>query len=91
MRFEWDEQKRIINIQRHGIDFRDAIDVFAGEIVTVEDARFDYGEQRFVSLGLLKERLIVIVHTETEDVIRFISARKATKYEQKRYFERIVD
>jgi len=91
MRFEWDEQKRIINIQKHGIDFRDAIDIFAGEIVTMEDTRFDYGEQRLASLGLLKGRVIVVVHTETEDVIRFISARKATKYEQRRYFERIVD
>ncbi|MGC9396041.1 MAG: BrnT family toxin [Anaerolineae bacterium] len=91
MRFEWDEQKRGNNIRKHSIDFRDAIAIFAGDTVTMEDTRFDYGEQRFVSLGLLKGRVIVVVHTEDKDVIRLISARKATKYEQKIYYKRIID
>jgi uncharacterized DUF497 family protein len=91
VKFEWDEQKWGRNIRKHSIDFRDAVAIFADNIVTMEDTRFDYGEQRNISLGLLKGRVIVVVHTEDEDVIRLISARKATKYEQRIYYERITD
>jgi len=92
MRFERDEQKRIINnARKHGIDFRDAAEIFAGDTVMMEDDRFDYAERRFVSLGLLQERVIAVVHTEHESVTRIISARKATKYEQRIYFEAIAD
>ena len=89
MEFEWDESKRLSNLDKHGIDFEDVLAVFAGSIVTVEDARFDYGEERFVTLGLLQGHVVAIVHTESEDYIRIISARRATKYEQKTYFEQI--
>ena len=85
--FEWDEQKRLTNVHRHGIDFEDAIMIFAGDIVTVEDDRFDYGEVRFMTLGVLKGRVITVVHTERQDRTRIISARKATKYEQTIYFQ----
>lgn len=54
MKYEWDEQKRISNARKHGIDFRDVIAIFAGDTVLIEDERFDYGETRFVSLGLLR-------------------------------------
>ncbi|WP_353852176.1 MULTISPECIES: BrnT family toxin, partial [unclassified Microcystis] len=47
----------------------------------VEDDRYGYGEQRFVTFGLLQGRVIAVVHTEREDCTRIISARKATKYE----------
>jgi uncharacterized DUF497 family protein len=57
----------------------------------MEDDRFDYGERRFVSLGLLRGRVIAVMHTEHRGVTRIISARKATKYEQRIYFERITD
>jgi uncharacterized DUF497 family protein/predicted DNA binding CopG/RHH family protein len=83
MEFEWDESKRAANLRKHGIDFLDVSSVFNGSIVTVEDERFDYGEDRFVTFGLLQGQVIVVVHTESEDSIRIISARKATKYEQK--------
>ncbi|UXE61768.1 MAG: BrnT family toxin [Woronichinia naegeliana WA131] len=56
---------------------------------TVEDERLDYGEQRFVTFGLLKGRVIAVVHTERKDHTRIISARKATKYEQLTYFEQL--
>jgi uncharacterized DUF497 family protein len=52
MKFEWDEQKRLTNVRKHGTDFRDAIEIFAGDTVMMEDDRFDYGERRFVSFGL---------------------------------------
>ncbi len=91
MRFEWDEAKRRANIRKHGIDFVDVPRVFRGVTVTIEDTRFDYAETRFVTLGLLKGRVVVVVHTEPEDVIRIISARKATKNEEKNYFKQIAD
>jgi uncharacterized DUF497 family protein len=51
--------------------------------------RYGYGEQRFVTFGLLQGRVIAVVHTEREDCTRIISARKATKYEQRTYFEQL--
>lgn len=89
MEFEWDESKRITNLRKHGIDFSDVLAIFDGEIVTVEDERFEYGEERFVTFGLLQGRIVAIVHTESEVCIRIISARKATKYEQQNYFKQI--
>ena len=91
MEFEWDETKRLANLRKHGIDFVDVSVVFDGDIVTVEDDRFSYGEQRFITLGLLQGRVVVIVHTERENRTRIISARIATKYEQRTYFEQISD
>jgi uncharacterized DUF497 family protein len=91
VRFEWDEDKRLANIHKHGIDFADVAAVFDGDTVIIEDNRFDYGEQRFVTLGLLKGRVVVIVHTERGGVTRTISVRKATRYEEISYFERIPD
>jgi uncharacterized DUF497 family protein len=87
--FDWDEDKRLINAQNHAIDFEDATAIFDGDTVTVEDDRFDYGEQRFITLGLLEGRVIAVVHTERGAITRIISARKATKYEQITYFEQI--
>jgi uncharacterized DUF497 family protein len=89
MEYEWDEAKRFANLRKHGIDFIDIPTVFDGDIVTVEDDRYNYGEQRFVTFGLLQGRVIAVVHTEREDCIRIISARKATKYEQRTYFEQL--
>jgi len=91
MDFEWDETKCLANLRKHGIDFTDVPPVFDGDIVTVEDNRYGYGEQRFVTFGLLQGRVIAVVHTEREDSIRIISARKATKYEQQTYFEQLSD
>jgi hypothetical protein len=91
MRFEWDEAKRRSNIKRHGIDFV-AVEnekVFAGETATFLDDRFDYGERRFLTLGLLKERVVAISHTETDEVIRLISVRKASKNEEDIYFKEV--
>lgn len=90
MQFEWDEDKRLANVRKHGIDFADAIAVFENDTVTVADERFDYGEQRFVTLGLLKGRVVVVVHTESDHATRIISVRKATKYEEITYFEQIA-
>lgn len=91
MEFEWDENKRLSNLRKHGIDFIDATVVFEGETVTVEDDRFNYGEVRFITLGLLESRVVVVVHTERENKIRIISVRKATKNERTEYFQQIAN
>jgi uncharacterized protein len=91
MRFEWGETKRRANIKKHGIDFADLGPLFEGMTLTVMDDRFDYGEQCFVTLGLLNGLVLAVAHTETDEVIRFISARKATKYEEKHYFKEIAN
>ncbi|MEK7808044.1 MAG: BrnT family toxin [Chloroflexota bacterium] len=89
MRFEWDESKRLANIKKHGIDFADVPPMFDGDVLTIEDQRFEYDETRYTTFGLLKSRTIVVAHTDEEDVIRIISARKATKNEEKLYFKEI--
>ncbi len=91
MRFEWDEAKRESNLLKHGIDFIDVEKVFAGETVTILDDRFDYAEERFITLGLLDGRVAVVAHTETEGLIRLISARKATRNEEISYFKEFAD
>ena len=91
MEFEWDEAKRKSNLRNHGIDFVGIEQVFEGETVTILDARFDYGETRFVTFGLLDGRVVAIAHTETDEVIRIVSVRKATKYEESSYFKEISD
>ncbi len=86
MRFEWDEDKNSLNIQKHGIDFNDAVDVFNHPLLTVQDNREDYGEDRWLALGWIYSIIGVVVYTErVGDVIRIISAPKATKQEVKRY------
>jgi uncharacterized protein len=89
MEFEWDETKRLTNLRKHGIDFVDIPVVFEGDTVTVEDDRFAYGEQRFVTFGLLQGRVVAIVHTEDAETIRIISSRRATRYEERAYFEQL--
>ena len=91
MRFEWDEKKRLMNISRHGIDFRDATLVFESETYTVVDDRFDYGEVRLLTLGIVNGRILAVTHLEDDDLIRIISVRKAERYEQETYFTKVRD
>jgi uncharacterized protein len=64
--------------------------VFAGETVTIADERFDYPEARFITVGLLRGRVVVIAHTETDEAIRIISVRRATQNEETNYFKEIA-
>ncbi len=91
MDFEWDTTKRKSNIKKHGIDFINAFTIFDGYTLTVEDDRYDYGEERFITFGILEGRVVVVVHTENGNSIRIISIRRATKYEEKIYFSEIPD
>ena len=86
---DWDQRKRQSNLKKNGFDFADADQVFDGVTFTYEDDRIAYGEQRFVTLGLLNGTLVSIVHTEQADHIRVISMRKATKHEREIYFQNI--
>jgi len=89
MSYEWDEQKRQINVKKHGVDFIDVPEIFDGDVVIIPDERFDYGENRFIVIGVLKSQVLVVAYTERGDNIRIISARKATKNEQIYYFQQI--
>ena len=89
MEFTWFERKRSLNLKEHGIDFIDARRVFEGLTYTFEDDRFSYGEQRFVTLGLLAGTPVSIAHTENDYEIRVISFRKATNREAQIYFSEI--
>ena len=89
MEFTWSEAKRAANLKAHGLDFVDAPRVFEGVTFTFEDDRFSYGEQRFVTLGLLAGVPVSLVHTETDHEIRVISFRKATNREAQIYFSQV--
>jgi uncharacterized protein len=89
MRFTWDERKRKTNLRNHELDFVDTQRVFQGPTVTYEDERFVYGEQRFVTLGLLDGVAVSIAHTETTDHIHVISFRRATRHEEAFLFKNI--
>jgi len=86
MKFIWDENKRNINLQKHGIDFHDASEIFSNFMLVKLDQRFDYGEDRYIGLGLIQNCVVVLVYTEPiEETIRIISIRKATKGERNIY------
>lgn len=86
MNFEWDEQKNQANIKKHGLDFGDAYKMFDHPMIINLDKRKDYGEDRWLGIGLIDLRVVVIVFTEPDiDTIRVISLRKAISYERKYY------
>ena len=87
--FEWDESKRSSNLRKHGLDFADCDAVFARPVATWVDNRYDYGERRFVTLGLLGARVVAIAHTVSGECVRVISFRRASKREQAKYFQAI--
>lgn len=87
MVYQWDVNKANTNFYKHGIDFADAISVFADDLaITIEDERFD--EERFITIGLdAFGQVLVVVYTWRGDEIRLISARKATRTEYQHYQE----
>ena len=87
--FTWDETKRKANLAKHGIDFRDAASIFDGPLVTAEDTREDYGELRYVALGLLQGIVVSLVYAERDDQVRIISIRKALKHETRFFLSQI--
>ncbi|MCI5161572.1 MAG: BrnT family toxin [Candidatus Electrothrix sp. AX5] len=87
MQYEWDEQKRRKNIEKHGIDFTDIIGFQWDDALEAVDDRFDYGEERINAVGLLGTRFVVVTYVERKEAIRVISLRKASKTEEQLYHE----
>ncbi len=86
MKFEWDARKNESNIAKHGIGFERAKGIFDNPVLTGIDDRFDYGELRQNSIGIIGAvAVLVVIHTDRDGVCRIISARPATKVERRMY------
>jgi uncharacterized protein len=88
-RFEWSREKARANLKKHQVDFEEASTVFNDpQFITFLDEEHSTDEDRYITLGLSsKSRLLMVAHTERDDKIRIISARKAAKNEEKFYQE----
>jgi uncharacterized protein len=87
--FEWDQAKAAENYAKHGVSFEVAKKVFKDPFAIERlDDREDYGEQRFILIGMAEDAVIFVAYTERGDCVRLISARRATKHEQDDYFTR---
>ena len=91
MTFDWDTKKRQTNIKKHRIDFSELKKVFEKPMLTRFDNREDYGETRWISLGDLTGKIVILVYTETENNVRLISARRATKNEENIYCKKVYN
>lgn len=89
MDIEYDPAKRDLTLEKRGLDMDQAGEVFDGPHITAPDIRSDYGEERFVTVGLLGERMIVLAWTPRGAAFRIISMRKANEREEKRYRHRL--
>lgn len=85
MHYEWDEHKQIANLAKHGVDFVVAENFEWDTAIETIDDRFDYGEERWIALGFIGNKLHVRIYTSRADMIRIISLRKANKHEREYY------
>ena len=86
--FEWDASKARINLKKHAISFEEATSIFGDARAITIGAPILDGEERFVTVGFsTKGRLVVVAHTDRNDRIRIISARKASRHERQQYEE----
>lgn len=85
--FEWDESKALMNEQKHGVSFDEAVTVFEDPLsLTIVDEAHSEAEDRFVDIGESRSgRLLVVVYTERDETIRIISCRPATSAERRAY------
>ena len=88
MTVEFDAAKRDTTLEARGLDMARAGEVFAGATLTVEDDRQDYGEDRFITIGFLDDRMVILVWTPRNGACRIISMRKANEREQALYTPR---
>jgi uncharacterized DUF497 family protein len=85
MELEWDDSKNQKNRLKHGFDFHDAPEIFTDYCLERLDTRRDYGEDRWIAIGLVHGTIAVLVYTERDEKLRPISLRKATAMEQITY------
>lgn len=85
MEVSFDPAKREQTLQDRGLDFQDAVEVFAGVNYRFVDDRFDYGEERIITIGRLRGRMVVVVWTQRGSARHIISMRKANDREQAQY------
>ncbi len=86
MRFEWDPAKRTANLRRHGVDFKIVPRVFEGPILERRDDRFDYGESRWIAIGMVSGTELTVCYADRGERRRVISARRATKDERQAFY-----
>jgi uncharacterized DUF497 family protein len=86
MDISFDPTKRDATLANRGLDFADAGLIFAGRTVTVQDTRFDYGEDRYITAGYLKGSCVVLVWTPRGETRRIISMRHDHASEEKSWF-----
>jgi hypothetical protein len=85
MRYQWDDNKQAANKAKHGVDFTAAEGFDWLTAIEAPDNRFPYGEERFIALGLIGNRLHVLIYTRRREAIRLISLRRANKREREYY------
>ena len=85
MDLEFDPEKRDKTLRERGLDFARAAEIFDGTHFTGQDTRLDYEEDRFITVGWLDSRLVVLVWTPRGEVRRIISMRKANDREKTLY------
>ncbi|MDX8441174.1 BrnT family toxin [Mesorhizobium australafricanum] len=86
LEFEWDDEKAASNLAKHGVAFSDAKRLFDDiHALHYSDRSMEYEEERFIGIGIVNGLVLTVVYTERGDRIRLISARKATRHEQKAY------
>ena len=88
MEFEWDENKRLLALAKHGVNFEKAALIFRGPVFTRPDSRWDYGEERLISIGMVEGECYAVVHTSRGDVVRIISCWKAGRRHRAEYAAR---
>ncbi|MBK1642645.1 hypothetical protein CKO12_12315 [Chromatium okenii] len=89
MQIEFDSIKHQKTLNERGLDFARAGEVFAGPLLNWRDDRFEYGEPRFITFGLLDQRWVIIVWTPRGEARRIISMRKANEREINNYAKRV--
>ena len=84
MEFEWDEEKRISNIEKHDVDMVEAVLIFEGFTFIEQDPR-DYGEVRWKATGIIDEECFILIFTDRGDARRLISAWKGGRRDRAKY------